>query len=121
MNSNGFRFWCETRVIKRFKFDTLPEKLIGLPYIIAERGSYKVPGIGFSFKVDKPVTIYLFVDGRMKEGPEGWTKTDMKSSLINAKKVHYDFIYKKDFKAGTITIPSNPAKILPYCVAVEAK
>jgi hypothetical protein len=107
------------RTQDRFKLAALSEELSGLPCVSVARGNYQNPGAEYSFKVDVPVTVYLLVDARDGNfSAEGWQKTALSATWMNT---HKDKIYKRDFPAGTITIPANPAKILPNTAVIKGK
>ena len=56
----------------------LPKMLTRLPRVTIERGDWHRPAPGYSFKVNRLVTVYLAVDARGEPHPgEGWAKTDM--------------------------------------------
>jgi hypothetical protein len=107
------------RTQDRFKFAALSDELSGLQCVSVPRGNWKNPGAEYSFKVDASVTVYLLVDARNgKFNADGWQKTKLNATWSGT---HKDNIYKRDFPAGTITIPANPAKILPNTAVVKSK
>jgi hypothetical protein len=105
----------------RFKISVLPEELKGLPSIFVPRGDYNKPGSGFSFKLAKPATIYIFVDQRDK-GQEltGWEKTAL-TATWKADRDYKDHVYKKDFPAGLVEIPKNSIHAIPNLAVVATK
>lgn len=90
-----------------YKVSKFPEELKGLPCVFVPRGSGGKPGMKFSFTVNEPVTVYIFVHARGGYVPEGWTKTDLKAQWLVAKNVYKDDVYKKDFPAGKVEIPEH--------------
>jgi hypothetical protein len=105
----------------RFKLSVIPEELKGMPSIFVPRGDYNKPGTGFSFKLAKPATVYIFVDQRDK-GQElaGWEKTALGASW-KADRDYKDHVYKKDFPAGLVEIPKNSIHALPNLAVVATK
>ncbi|SMP57032.1 hypothetical protein SAMN06265222_105250 [Neorhodopirellula lusitana] len=94
------------RVTGQMPMEHLSEKLTGLPLITIERGNWRKPAQGFSFDVDRPVTVYLAVDGRGNQPPgPGWKQTDLSLSWQHGEVD--DVVYARDFAAGTIVIPPN--------------
>ncbi len=71
------------------------------------RGNGGRPGAKYSFNVNEPVTVYIFVHTRGDYVPKGWTKTDMKAQWLVSKNVYKDDVYKKDFPAGKVEIPQH--------------
>ena len=93
-----------------YKLSVFPDMFKGKPCVIAPRGKGAKPGITFSFNIDKPATIYLFVHKRGNYAPKGWEKTDMKATWLVGKAKYPDLIFKKDFPAGKVDIPTHTGK-----------
>ncbi len=109
-----------------YKLSEFPEMFKDMPCVIAPRGNGQKPGSAFSFTIDKPATVYLFVHVRGNCAPEGWTKTDMKATWLVGKAKYPDVIYKKDFAAGKVEIPAHNGKQgntygVPHMAVVVAK
>ncbi|MCF6174574.1 MAG: hypothetical protein L3J71_02280 [Victivallaceae bacterium] len=105
---------------KPYKVSKIPEILKNLPCIILPRGTGNKPGLQFSFTIDKPATIYLFVHKRGKFAPAGWDKTELTANWLVGKSVYSDAIFKKDFPAGKVVIPEHKGTSAgkpPYGVA----
>ena len=124
ITGEGTKAICKAGIFrtKPYKVKTIPEDLNGLLAISVPRGNYNKPGKEFSFKVDVPVTVYLFVDKRYKNPKlEGWILTKMTTKWTANRKTYQDVIYKKDFPAGIIKIPGNPKLIIPHMAVIKEK
>jgi len=113
---------------KPWKLGQVPSQLKGLPCVSVPRGDWRKPGRKFSFKVNKPVTVYLLVHIRGDYAPEGWLKTDRKVDWPVDNGFYHDLVYKKDFAAGTVEIPehdgmvsSNSAYGIPNLAVIKVK
>ena len=98
----------------------IPKLLEDLPCIILPRGTGNKPGPQFSFTINKPATIYLFVHNRGKFAPEGWEKTELTANWLVNKSTYSDAVFKKDFPAGKVVIPEHKGTSTgkpPYGVA----
>lgn len=113
-DERSFRF-----ISKRSKILKLPAKLVGLQAVIGKSDPKKE--IGFSFKVDKPVTVYLCVNEDSKVKLKGWTKTEMTAKWHEGKKIFNDIIYTKEFPAGKVVIPAADLGKPAFCAIVEEK
>lgn len=83
----------------------LPKLLSPLTRVMRNRGDWRKPAPGFTFRVNQPVTIYLAVDRRgAPKLADGWKKTDFE---ILWGENHQDFVYSRTFEAGDISIPPN--------------
>jgi len=105
----------------KIKFKQVPQKLEGVLGVYIGRGDSKKEGEGFSFEVDKSVSVYLFIDSRKNEEMDrkGWTETDLAASwLIGDDRIFTDIIVVKKFPAGKIEIPQTPKGVLPCYAAV---
>jgi hypothetical protein len=94
-----------------YKVSKIPEILKNLPCIILPRGSGSKPGPAFSFTIDKPATIYLFVHKRGKFAPAGWEPTKLTANWLVHKSTYNDAVFKKDFPAGKVIIPEHKGTI----------
>ena len=84
---------------------SMPNALASLPRVSVNRGDWHKPGDGFSFSVNRPVTVFLAVDCRGNpQLPEGWIQTDME---LQWGKGFRDRVYRQKFAAGKVTIPPN--------------
>ena len=110
------------RCSQRFVLTKVPEKLSGLPRVTISRGDYHKPAPGYSFSVDREVTIYLAVDSRPHIELTGWEQT----SMVTEWEGYLDNIYRRRFPAGQVDIPGHtiPHKTdaygLPHLCFVEA-
>ncbi|WP_231602889.1 hypothetical protein [Neorhodopirellula pilleata] len=84
---------------------SMSDQLAGLPRVTIERGNWRIPADGFEFTVDRPVTVYLAVDGRGEKSlASPWSLTELSLSWDGGTS---DRIYQCDFPAGRISIPAN--------------
>jgi hypothetical protein len=98
-----------SRCTGRFEFTKLPRQLRGLSSVTIDRGDFHKPAPGYSFTVDRAVTVYLTVDARGKlDLGDKWKKTPMNASWAG----RADLIYVRDFKAGRVDIPPHDASHL---------
>ncbi len=105
----------------KYILKTIPEGLSGLPAVSVPRGSYSAPGSGYSFTIAKPATVYILVDQRDRgQKLEGWEKTELTAEWM-ADRIYKDWVYKKDFEAGTVEIPANSKACLPNLAIIETK
>jgi hypothetical protein len=108
--------------VHSYTIKAVPGELRGLQAVYMPRGSSQKPGVSYSFKVDVPVTVYLFVDARFpKLKFKGWKKTALKASWLASKKTYGDNIYTKDFPAGVIKIAANPKSCIPHMAVLKKK
>ncbi|MBE3097976.1 MAG: FAD-dependent oxidoreductase [Planctomycetes bacterium] len=93
-----------------------PKTLEGLPCVTVGRGETNVPAPGYTFTVDKPVTVFLAVHDRGNAGlPAGWEKTDLKIRWQPGQgAAHTDTLYRKDFPAGKVDVPGHVGQSAPY-------
>ncbi len=99
-----------TRCTGRFPFTELPGALAGLARVTVDRGDYHKPAPGYSFTVDRPVTVYLAVDRRGDPDPgEGWEKTDLSAAWGT----RGDIVYTKSFQKGVVAVPPNETEHKP--------
>ncbi|MHB8900650.1 MAG: sulfatase-like hydrolase/transferase, partial [Thermoguttaceae bacterium] len=90
---------------------SLPVSLAGLPRVTIRRGDFHQPAPGYSFQVNRPVTVYLAVDVRGNPSPgQEWSKTDLGLTWGND---YRDGVYRRDFEAGVVEIPGNDAEHKP--------
>ena len=89
----------------------MPDRLANLPRVTINRGNYHEPAPGYSFQVNRPVTVYLAVDvrGNPEPGPD-WTKTDLTMRWGNG---YQDFVYRRRFEPGLVEIPGNATEHKP--------
>ncbi|MDD5596659.1 MAG: hypothetical protein PHV82_01860 [Victivallaceae bacterium] len=124
ISDNGTSSPCKVGITRsgNFKLAAIPQELEDLQTVSVPRGNSGATGKGFSFKVNVPVTVYLFVDKRCQT-PEldGWEKTKMTAIWKAYGKSYQDIIYVKNFPGGTIIIPGNPPGAIPHMAAVEAQ
>ena len=93
------------RTTGRFAIDSLPDELAGLPLVTVTRGDHLKPAPGYSFTVNRDVTVHLAADGRGKPHPgEGWTQTGLRLAWGGK---YTDRIYSKAFKAGRVDVPGR--------------
>lgn len=91
--------------------NSMPALLATLPRVTIRRGDYHKPAPGYSFRVNRPVTVYLAVDDRGNPDlGEGWSKTDLTMTWGNN---YHDFIYRCDFEPGVVEIPGNDTEHKP--------
>lgn len=96
------------RTSDKYQLTSIAKELDGKPMVTVKRGAGDKPGAGFSFKLKKPATVYLLVHNRGKISvPKGWEKTDLKVMWKASGAKFSDTVYKKDFKAGMVDIPSH--------------
>ena len=89
----------------------MPDILARLPRVTIHRGDYHRPAPGYSFTVDRPVTVYLAVDDRGAPNPGGaWTKTPI---TLTWGAEHSDSVYRQQFDPGVIEIPGNDTEHTP--------
>jgi hypothetical protein len=95
-----------SRCTGKYTFTELPGQLRGLAVVTVARGDFHKPAPGYSFTVDRAVTVYLAVDvrGKLDLGSE-WKKTPMRAAWGG----YADFIYVRDFKAGRVEVPPHDA------------
>lgn len=114
------------RCSDRFTFDAVPDALIGKLFVSVQRGDKKEPGAGYSFMVNKDVTVYLFV---MDTGDYAldWTKTALRAKWNFQNTLRFtDTVYKKDLPAGRIDIPAHTGRSgdgcgVPHFCVIEAR
>ena len=76
--------------------------------VILPRGEGKEPGAGGTFRVDKPVWVYLAVFDRGQPTLAGWEPTRLHLTWVNAgNDLLVDRIVKRRFPAGQIEIPPH--------------
>lgn len=86
------------------------EKFENAIYILAQRGVPDKPGQGYSFIVQRPVTVYLAVHKRGKPTiPPGWVRVPDKLSwqLEKHGNKNIDTVYRRYFPAGKVEIPPH--------------
>lgn len=95
----------ELRTTDQQEITDLPDEISMLPRVTVDRGDWRKPAVGFSFRISSPATVYVAVDGRGKSPltPE-WKRTNM--TLTWGKEVK-DAIYARQFSAGTVLIPGS--------------
>ena len=99
------------RATGRFAINSMPPKLNRMASVTIERGDYHKPAPGYSFRVNRPVTVYLLVDARGNANPgEGWVKTGLSVQWGGS---YRDNVFCRDFDAGTIEIPGNATEHKP--------
>jgi len=103
-----------TRCSDQYAIVDIPEAYLGLLCVTIDRGSFTAPAPGFSFEVDKPVTVYLVVHQRGEPNlPEGWQKTDHQVHWMSGPgatgkgTTQTDQVYRRDFPAGKVEIPGH--------------
>jgi hypothetical protein len=99
------------RATDQLEITSMPTLLAGLARVTVHRGNYHRPAPGYSFRVTRPVTVYLAVDVRGDPNPgEEWTKTEMAVHWGG----HYrDSVYEREFEAGIVEIPGNDTEHKP--------
>ena len=91
--------------------NSMPALFATLPRVTIRRGDYHKPAPGYSFRVNRLVTVYLAVDDRGNPDPgEGWAKTDLTMTWGSN---HQDSIYRRDFEPGVVEIPGNDTEHKP--------
>lgn len=94
-----------------YKLTEVPEELKSQPMVFVLRGDSNKPAAAYSFTIDKPATIYLFVHNRGKiELGQDWEKTPMKAVWTAGNHKLDDSVFKKDFPAGKIEVPTHEGK-----------
>lgn len=97
------------RTSDQFEFSELPQHLTRLPRVTIDRGDWYDPAPGYSFSVDKPVTVFLAVDQRGKPTLDAeWKRSDQSVSWGGGR--YKDVLYSREFPAGRIEIPANQTK-----------
>ena len=92
---------------------SMSEALASLPRVSVERGDWHQPAAGFEFEVTEPVTVFLAVDQRGNpQIPAEWKRTELLLSWTGNGE-HNDVVYSREFPAGKIAVPSNPAEHMP--------
>jgi|APSaa5957512622_1039677.scaffolds.fasta_scaffold02592_2 hypothetical protein len=92
----------------KYRIETLPERLVGLPRITVARGNTQAAGTAFSFTVTAPARIYIAVHKRGDyTPPESWQKTDMTTTWSPQ---HGDAIYQRDVPPGRVEVPAHAGK-----------
>lgn len=87
-----------------------PETFEKALFIAAPRDNAYAPGMGYSFTIDKPATVYIAVHRRGKPTIlPGWEKA---SEVFNwghsgHGDMSSDIVYRKDFPAGVVNIPPH--------------
>ena len=96
------------RCSNKYTLAHLPAKLRGLARVTINRDDFHKPAPGYSFTVDRDVTVYIAVDARgdLKPG-DGWVKTRMAARWGGK---FADVIYSKAFAKGTVKIPPHDAE-----------
>lgn len=90
---------------------SIPRMLASLPRVTIQRGDWHKPAPGYSFTVNRPVTVYLAVDRRGQPDPgEGWSKTGL---TLTWGQSYSDLLYRRKFEAGIIEIPGNNTEHAP--------
>lgn len=96
------------RATDQQEITSLPPQFANLSRVTVNRGDWHKPAPGYQFQVDRPVTVYLAVDRRGKPQLSAeWKKTDF--SLAWGRNFQDD-VYKREFPAGTVSIPANPTE-----------
>jgi hypothetical protein len=85
----------------------VPVRLKSLEVVNPKRGDPARPGVGYSFLVNQPVTVYAVMQdlGGLEIGPE-WESAGMEVAWQGRK----DAVFKRSFPAGQVEIPANPSK-----------
>lgn len=84
---------------------SMSDELAELPRVTIERGNWRLPAKGFSFTVNRPVRVFLVVDGRgAPELPPAWSLTQLALSWDGGTT---DRVFRRDFPTGRITVPPN--------------
>lgn len=102
---------AQLRATDGLEITSIPRSLAVLPRVTIVRGNYHKPAPGYSFRVNRPVTVYLAVDvrGNPDLGPD-WTKTDLAILWGGS---YRDFVYRRDFAAGLVEITGNATEHKP--------
>lgn len=94
------------RTADQLPITDLPEALATLPRVTIPRGLWHRPAAGFGFKLAKPATVYLAVDGRGQSTLSAdWKRTEL---VLTWGKQVKDPVYVRRFPAGEVVIPGNP-------------
>ena len=93
------------RTTDQLPITKLPPSLAAFPRISVERGDWRKPSDGFEFRLARPASVYVAVDGR-GDSPlsSDWERTDL--TLTWGKGV-IDSIYVRRYPAGVVAIPGN--------------
>ncbi|MEK6795431.1 MAG: hypothetical protein AABZ39_11675 [Spirochaetota bacterium] len=103
----------QKRCANMFKITALPPALANATMVAIARGDSSMQAPGFSFKVNRGATIYLLVHDRGTAAiPSGWTRTSMKVEWTtdDGGMQLTDTVYKREFPAGTVTIPGHDGR-----------
>ncbi len=87
-----------------------PETFEKALFIAAPRDNAYAPGMGYSFTIDKPATVYIAVHRRGKPTiPPGWEKAREVFNWGHSGHgvMSADIVYRKDFPAGVVNIPPH--------------
>lgn len=96
----------------KYKIKEFPTELAGAKCVTVARGEMHLPGAGFNFKVNTPVTVYLAVHNRGNFAPpKPWKLTKMTLDWG----IGNDTIYSAKFPAGVIKVPSHSGREKSYC------
>jgi hypothetical protein len=96
------------------EFTRLPEALRGLEMVSAKRGKPDRPGIGYSFSVNQPVTVYLL--SASGAPGNGWEPTGETAAWDGGS----DAVFKRAFPKGKVEIPSaREPGVPPHLALVE--
>ncbi|MEK6796208.1 MAG: hypothetical protein AABZ39_15620 [Spirochaetota bacterium] len=112
-----------------YKMIEIPSTLENSPSITVPRGDRAKPGIAYTFTIDVPSTVYLFV--MMKNNanlPSEWKRTPLtaKWTTDGGKTIFSDAVYAQDLPAGTVAVPehqgfSDASYAIPHLCVVVTK
>lgn len=123
--------WDGLRALEtEYRVVDLPGEFQGLPAVAIPRGDSKKPGAAYSFEIDAPATVFIGVQRRGQSAPPaGWEPAKnikLEWSGRAGGSPSRDLVFKKDFPAGTVTIPRHLGQAgldygLPHIAFVQTK
>ncbi|WP_432797318.1 hypothetical protein [Poriferisphaera sp. WC338] len=86
----------------------VPSKLIGEQAVVLPRGDAMLPGQVYTFQVNQPVEVYLFVQeiGGFKL-ENSWKPTVKRATWTKGEQHFRDRMYRKSFETGQVEIPGH--------------
>ena len=89
----------------------MPDELAGMARVTLPRGDWHEAAPGFEFDIDRSATVFLAVDERGNpQLDKEWKLTEL--SLMWGQQ-HRDKVYRREFPAGRVSIPSNQTEHTP--------
>ncbi|NQU45252.1 glycoside hydrolase family 16 protein [bacterium] len=107
-------------------YTSVPDQLLGSEAVIVRRVSATEAPVPWTLAVSQLVTVYLLVQERGDPGlPAEWEKTDMTATWKAGEHSYKDIVYRRDFEAGEVDIPTHQGKMgewsaFPHVVIVKS-